>query len=90
MQIHNYGAGQTLFGYSDWGGNSPGAPSEIGIGNNPGPGFPDWTFSDSGLTYTVRNLQILVNAQIPEPSTILLLVLGGLGMFGWVKRHQHG
>ncbi|MEK7952548.1 sialate O-acetylesterase [Luteolibacter soli] len=60
MQIHNAAAAQTLIGYSDWGGNTPGTPSEIGAGPNQGAGQPDWTFSDSGTTYTTRLLQVLV------------------------------
>jgi hypothetical protein len=62
MQIHNTASAQTLIGYSDWGGLAPGEPSEIGAGNNPGLGDPDWTFSNSGTTYTVRRLQVLVKS----------------------------
>ena len=65
MQIHNHyvtpTTGQTLIGYSDWGGNNPNDPSEIGIGTNTtGTGLPDWTFSNSGLNYSVKNLYVLV------------------------------
>jgi hypothetical protein len=84
MQIHHTSPYQTLFGYSDWGGNNVGSgnnPSELGIGTNTGGGFNDWTFSDSGTTYTVRSLQILVNAAlIPEPASLSLLGLGGLAL----------
>ncbi|HEY1123486.1 MAG TPA: hypothetical protein VGE67_17855, partial [Haloferula sp.] len=73
MQIHNAAAGQTLLAYSDWGGNTPGSPSEIGAGPNQGAGHPDWTFSDSGNSYTTRLLQVLALpaanvAQITNPS----------------------
>ena len=34
MQIHNYGAGQTLFAYNNWG-NNAGGNSALGIGNDP-------------------------------------------------------
>ena len=86
MQIHNLNDDgnntyQTLFGYSDWGGNNVGAgnnPSELGIGTNTGNGFNDWTFSDSGANYTLRNLEVLVNGQIPEPASLGLFALGGL------------
>lgn len=58
MQIHNHGAGQTIFAYNNWGANA-GQISELGIGNNPGVGDPDWTFSDSASNYTTRNLYVL-------------------------------
>ncbi len=60
MQIHNYGAGQTLFGYNAWG-NAGG--SNLGIGNCPTPtnGGVDWTFDTANIgTFSVRTLQILV------------------------------
>ena len=71
FQIHNHGAAQTLFGYSDWGGNNAGANSELGIGTNTGTvvtgggpvgvgGNPDWTFADSAHLYSTKNLQVLV------------------------------
>ena len=87
FQVHNYGAngtGQTLIGYSDWGGNNAGGNSELGIGTNTGTvqtlggpvsvgGSPDWTFADSTNLYTVKNLQILVRpAGIPTaPANIV-------------------
>ena len=46
MQIHNYGAGQTLFGYSAWGAVRT---SELGIGNQPS-GNPDWTFNTANIS----------------------------------------
>ncbi len=70
MQIHNTAVPQTLIGFSDWGGNTPAAYVEIGIGNNPGVGDPDWTFSDSGSAYTVRNLAIVVDAAPPAPTAL--------------------
>ena len=86
MQIHNTAVPQTLIGYSDWGGNNIGQPSEIGIGNNTGTGSPDWTFSDSGTTYTVRNMQIVVdNTPVaaptapPAPANVLALSPGLAG-----------
>jgi len=60
MQIHNYGAGQTLFAYNAWAGTGT---SNLGLGNCPTPvnGGVDWTFDTSNIsTYTVRTLQILV------------------------------
>jgi len=73
FQIHNHGAvlgngttGQVLFAYNDWGGNSPNANSELGMGNNPG-AHPDWTFQDAAHLYTVKNLQILVRETKNRP-----------------------
>ncbi|HQL75845.1 MAG TPA: hypothetical protein PLD58_21900, partial [Phycisphaerae bacterium] len=58
FQVHNYGAAQTLIGYSDWGGNNINEYTELGIGTNTGTvvtpggpvsvgGGPDWTFANS-------------------------------------------
>ncbi len=57
MQVHNYGARQTLFAFNHWG---PGwATPCLGIGNQPS-GDPDWTFNENANSYTVRSLQVLV------------------------------
>ncbi len=63
MQVHNHGAGQTLFGYNNWGSNA-GGESELGIGNDPAPvnGGVDWTFHANTSTYTTRNLYVLARA----------------------------
>jgi len=55
MQIHNYGAGETLFAYNRWGTSN----GEIGIGNQPS-GNPDWTFSNNIGSYSKKTLQVLV------------------------------
>ena len=60
MQIHNYGAKQTLFAYNAWASTGT---SNLGLGNCPTPtnGGVDWTFDTANIsTYTVRTLQILV------------------------------
>ncbi|WP_181984909.1 calcium-binding protein [Nostoc sphaeroides] len=63
MQIHNYGAGQTLLAYNAW--NTPGL-DEVGIGNNTaintidGNINPDWTFSQNASNYTIKQLQVWV------------------------------
>ena len=60
MQIHNYGAGQTLFAYNQWGNAGVG---NLGIGNCPAPvnNGIDWTFENANIsTFSVRTLQILV------------------------------
>lgn len=63
MQVHNYGAAQTLFGYNDWGSNNTGGFSDLGIGNNgTGIGDPDWTFGKNANTYTNRNLYVLARS----------------------------
>ena len=79
MQVHNYGAGETLLAYNRWG-NSGG---ELGIGNR-STGHPDWTFAANASTYTVKNLEVWVGdaTVVPEPSSILLLALGLGGMVG--------
>ena len=68
FQVHNHGAGQTIFAYDNWGGNS-GQPSSLGIGNNPNAGVagqggslqgPDWTFAPNGANFTTRNLYVLI------------------------------
>ena len=70
MQLHNYGAAQTLFALNNWGGG--GGDLCIGIGNCPSPvnGGVDWTFNNNGATYTVKTLQVLVLPGAPVPPTI--------------------
>lgn len=64
LQIHNYGAGQVVLAYNNWGNNS-GQTSDTGIGNYPSPSATasgaqlDWTFSSSASASTVRNLYVL-------------------------------
>jgi PEP-CTERM motif len=82
MQIHDYGAGQTLFAWNRWGRNGEALDDDLGIGNAPS-GNPDWTFSSSAGTYTLRSLEVWVQGtaapSVPEPSSVLL---GLLGLFG--------
>ena len=73
MQIHNYGAQQTLFAYNDW--NNGGAPC-LGIGNRGGTVDTDWTFADNAGDYTVRTLQILVGNGNSAPSLTALPASG--------------
>ena len=56
MQLHNTGAGQTLFAFNAW---CDGGATEIGIGNQP-TGEPDWTFAKTAGAYSARTLQVLV------------------------------
>ena len=73
MQVHNYGAGQTLFGFSGWGGT--GGNTCIGIGNNPS-GHPDWTHTFNGTGYAVKTLQVLVLPGAPVPPTLVSATSG--------------
>jgi hypothetical protein len=56
MQIHNHGAGQTLFAINNFNRSNAG---EMGIGNSLS-GSPDWTSTGNGASYTSKILQILV------------------------------
>jgi len=62
MQIHNYGATETLFGYNRWGGNSTG-PADLGIGNR-ADNNSDWTFAQNTGSYTTRNLAVMVRPRV--------------------------
>jgi sialate O-acetylesterase len=56
MQVHNYGAKQTIFAFNNW---KSGNSADLGIGNGTGKSL-DWTFSGNSGTYTLRNLRVLV------------------------------
>ncbi len=55
MQVHNFGAKQTLFAYNKW--NK--GPSDLGIGNSTHE-HPDWTFSHNANQYTSKTLYVLI------------------------------
>ncbi|GAP63187.1 hypothetical protein ARMA_1610 [Ardenticatena maritima] len=60
MQVHNYGAGQTVFAWNQWDYNVGARPADdLGIGNNPGT-HPDWTFAANAGSYTTRTLYVYV------------------------------
>jgi hypothetical protein len=68
MQVHNYGASQTLLAFNNWGSNTTGN-SEMGIGNNPNTAqAPDWTSTGNSGTYTTRNLYVLARPAPLVPS----------------------
>ncbi|MEZ4869538.1 MAG: choice-of-anchor Q domain-containing protein [Caldilineaceae bacterium] len=58
MQVHNYGASQTVFAYSAW---DDAQVDAVGIGNNP-TAEPDWTFSENAEAFTTRTLWIFVTS----------------------------
>lgn len=62
MQVHNTAAGQTIFGFNNWGGSTTTTDVDLGIGNNPAPvrNGVDWTFANNAAGYTVKSLQVLV------------------------------
>ena len=62
MQLHNTGAGQTVFGFNNWGGTLTAVNADLGIGNDPAPvnNGVDWTFANNAGNYTIKTLQVLV------------------------------
>ena len=70
MQIHNYGAKQTLFAYNSWGA-PPLRASALGIGNQPS-GEPDWVFNEANISnYVSCTLQILIgNGGTPDITSL--------------------
>jgi sialate O-acetylesterase len=90
MQIHNYGAGQTLLAYNDWGGLPNFPLDDLGIGNNTTPNdvdglaHPDWTLQQNAGSFTLKSLEVWVQP-IPEPSTVVLL---GAGYCWWRRRKR--
>ncbi|TWU10597.1 hypothetical protein Poly21_45030 [Allorhodopirellula heiligendammensis] len=59
MQVHDFGAKQTLFAINKW---NAGAKADIGIGNSPGE-TRDWTFTGNADTYTSKRLRVYVHVQ---------------------------
>jgi lysophospholipase L1-like esterase len=57
MQVHNWGAKQTLWAFNRF--NSSTENVCIGIGNNPS-GHPDWTFALNGHQYDSRRLLVFI------------------------------
>lgn len=69
MQVHNHGAGQTLFALNNWG-NSASTTNRfgLGIGNCPSPinGGLDWTHTTNSNTYSSRLLHVFVLPGDPD------------------------
>ena len=81
MQIHNWQAGETVFALNRF----FSAGKDLGIGNSPDPGAPDWTFQANSQTYSTANLEVWVldaGFQVPEPSALVLFAIGILGVVG--------
>ena len=93
MQIHNWGAnstGQVLFAYNHWGGGQSGNTC-LGIGTQPATQNMDWTFTENGSTYAVKNLYILVQTTnapapvvVPTPMLAPVIVLQPASRTNWV------
>ena len=76
MQVHNYGAAQTVFSFNHW---NAGGQADLGIGNQPA-GQPDWTFSYNGNAYPVRSLYVLVTTgSDTTPPTLVSAQAGSAG-----------
>ncbi|OGV37114.1 MAG: hypothetical protein A2X48_04700 [Lentisphaerae bacterium GWF2_49_21] len=57
MQIHNYNDRETIFAFNHW---TEGNNADLGIGNSPEKGKPDWTFAKNAGTYAVKRIRVLV------------------------------
>lgn len=66
MQVHDGGAGETIFAFNKW--NSTSGDSDLGIANQP-TAEPDWTFASNAGAYVSRKLYVLVE---PAPFALEL------------------
>ena len=83
MQIHNYGADQTLFAWNGW--DSYGV-DDLGIGNNTASANSDWTLMRNAADYSLKSLEVWVKPSdqtvkaIPEPVSLAIFGLGLIGL----------
>jgi hypothetical protein len=84
MQIHNYGADQTLFAWNAW--NNPDHTDDLGFGNNTGNMHSDWTFMRNSGTYSLKSLEVWVQPSIQEVSEPSIFAFFALGVIGLVSR----
>ena len=56
MQIHLTDPSEVLFALNNW----KRSPADLGIGNNPGEGHPDYTFTKSADNYDTKRLRVFV------------------------------
>jgi sialate O-acetylesterase len=66
FQLHDTAAGRTLFAINDWA-SAQDDVLAIGIGNQP-TGQPDWTFAGNAASFTVKTLEIVVDAPLASPA----------------------
>ncbi len=59
MQVHDFGAKQTLFAINKW---NAASKADIGIGNSDGD-TRDWTFTGSAETYSSKRLRVYVHVK---------------------------
>lgn len=77
MQLHNTGAGQTLFAFNNWGGTATATNADLGIGN--GGTNPDWTFANNAGNYTVKQIQVLVQTSGDTTAPTIASALASFG-----------
>jgi hypothetical protein len=69
MQIHNYGASETVFSMSQFGRNN--STPGFGIGNKPGDTYgSDWTFAGNAASYSVKNIYVLAHWGNPPEGSL--------------------
>ncbi len=79
FQVHDYLAGQTVFGYNGWSYTNF-SSDDLGIGSNNTPGtHPDWTLASNTYLYSVRELYVFANTSYAPGCNPASLVLNSSG-----------